>query len=296
MRIKVAMIVLVLSAMVHAQDDEKLLDQGKIEQILGSKGSWNGGQRALKFSWPMNEPVKIDGRVMPPFMGLTTWAAFHPSSSTKGMVAGDIVLFQYQVNPVMSAALNNGLEVTGLHNHFMFDEPRIFFMHIGGEGKVEKLAEGVKKVLDAVRETSSKLGDITGFGGNALPEKSLISPKPLEEVFGKPGQSSDGMTKFVFGRYVKMHCGCEVGSDMGINSWAAFYGSDENALVDGDFAVTMEELQPALKSLRGSGVNIVAIHNHMVDETPKLFFFHYWGKGKALDLAKSVKTALEQKK
>src|SRR2546428_365073 len=113
---------------------------------------------------------------------------------------------------------------------------------------------------------------------------------------GAKGETKDGMFKAVFGRTVKMPCGCEVGKEMGVNTWAAFAGSDDNAVVDGDFVVLGEELQPALKSLRKSGINIVAIHHHMVGEEPRMIFFHYWGRGPAKELASAVKTALQTTK
>jgi rhodanese-related sulfurtransferase len=97
--------------------------------------------------------------------------------------------------------------------------------------------------------------------------------------------------KFVFGRVARMDCGCEVGKEMGVNTWASFGGTDDNAVVDGDFASREDELQPVLKSLRGAGINIVAIHHHMVGETPRYVFLHYWGRGKAADLAKAIKMA-----
>jgi hypothetical protein len=101
------------------------------------------------------------------------------------------------------------------------------------------------------------------------------------------------MFKAVFGRNVKMPCGCEVGKEMGVNTWAAFAGADDNAIVDGDFVVLAEELQAALKSLHKSGINVVAIHSHMAGEEPRMIFFHYWGRGPAKDLATAVKAALK---
>jgi hypothetical protein len=124
-----------------------------------------------------------------------------------------------------------------------------------------------------------------------IAKDSSISPAPLEAVFGMKGQTSNGMFKVVIGRQANMH-GVTVGNEMGINTWAAFAGSDSEAVVDGDFAMTEEELQPVLKTMRAEGINI-AIHQHMTQEQPRIMFLHYWGKGKAADLAKSVKKALD---
>jgi hypothetical protein len=207
---------------------------------------------------------------------------------------GDLVLMQDEVNPVMSAALDNRLEVTALHNHFLFDEPKVYFMHIGGEGTADQLATGVRKALDKVKEIrAANPQPATTFATGALPAQSSISPTPLETILGVAGQTNNGMFKAVFGRNAKMACGCEVGKEMGVNTWAAFAGSDENALVDGDFAMTEDELQAVLKTLRAEGINIVAIHNHMTGETPRYLFLHYWGRGPAASLARSLKKALD---
>ena len=231
---------------------------------------------------------------MPPFMGLTSWAAFSEGKRNAAMVMGDLVLFQDEVNPVMSSLLDNGLSVTALHNHFFFDEPRVFFMHISGEGGVDKLATGVRAALDTVKRVrAAARSPSTGFG-DELPATNGISAKPLEEIFGVTGQGKAGMFKVVIGRTTKMGCGCEVGKEMGVNTWAAFSGSDQSAMVDGDFAVREEELQPVLKSLRKSDINIVAIHNHMTGETPRTLFLHYWGVGPAKRLAEGVKAALNE--
>ena len=240
--------------------------------------------------------VAVDEWVMPPFMGLTSWAAFTSGKSADAMVMGDLVLFQDEVNPVMSAALDAGLEVTALHNHFFFDEPKVYFMHIGGEGTAEKLATGVKLALAKQKEIRAANPTPGRNFGGGLPGASSINAAPLEAIFGGKAQTKDGMAKFVFGREATMACGCKVGKEMGVNTWAAFAGTDENAVADGDFAVLADELQPALRSLRKSGVNIVAIHHHMTQENPRIFFLHYWARGRAAELAKAVKSALDTQK
>jgi hypothetical protein len=194
----------------------------------------------------------------------------------------------------MSAALDNGLEVTALHNHFLFDEPKVFFMHIGGEGTAAELATGVRKAFDKVKEIrTANPQPASTFGAGALPTQSSISPKPIESILGVAGQTNNGMFKAVFGRVAKMPCGCEAAKEMGVNTWAAFAGTDDNALVDGDFAMTEDELQAVLKTLRAEGVNVVAIHNHMTGESPRYIFLHYWGRGPAASLARSLKKALD---
>jgi hypothetical protein len=230
---------------------------------------------------------------MPPFMGLGTWAAFQ-GTNEKAMMMGDTVLFEDEVNPVMSAAFDGGLSVTALHNHFFFDQPKVYFMHIGGEGSVAKLATAVRRVYDTIktiRAANAKPADTFAQASAPLPEKSSITPAPLNEIFAMPGDVKDGMVKFTIGKKSKMH-GMGIGKEIGVNTWAAFFGTDENAIVDGDFAVTEDELQPALKTLRQAGINIVAIHSHMTHENPRIMFLHYWGRGSAKELANAVKGAL----
>jgi rhodanese-related sulfurtransferase len=268
------------------------LDTNRIEQVTGLKGTWSAAEGVFKVSQPRNDVgVKVDEWKMPPFMGLTSWAAFLAGKDADAMVMGDLVLFEDEVNPVMSAAFDNGLEVTALHNHFFFDDPKVYFMHIGGEGTAEKLATGVKAALSKVKEIRSANPQPRKSFGGGIPEKNAISAAPLGDLFTATPQEKEGMVKFVFGRVAKMECGCEVGKEMGVNTWASFGGTDDNAVVDGDFVCQENELQPVLKSLRGAGVNIVAIHHHMIRETPRYLFLHYWGRGKAADLAKAIKLA-----
>lgn len=286
--------ILLLSGIVQAQS-APAVDPAKIEQITGTKPTFNKDEIVWKASFPRTDvKVTVDNTELPPYMGLTSWAAFMPGGSVEAMVMGDIVLFQDEVNPAMDAALGNGLTVTGLHNHFFFDEPRVFFMHIGGEGSTELLATAVRKVLDKVKDVRAAGSQIAhGFGKEPLPSKSSVTAEPLAAILGEKPTEKDGMVKFVIGRTTKMPCGCEVGKEMGVNTWAAFYGSDEHAIVDGDFVTFEGELQPVLEALRAGGINIVAIHNHMEGDNPKAIFLHYWGTGAPADLARKVKAALD---
>jgi hypothetical protein len=269
------------------------LDTARIDQITGLKGKMNEQEGVYKVTFPRNDvKVAVDGWTMPPFMGLGTWAAF-TATNDGAMVMGDTVLFEDEVNAAMSAALDNGLTVTALHNHFFFDHPKVYFMHLEGEGGVENLAGAVRKVYDAVKQIrSASAHPKDSLGARALPEKNSINAAPLNEIFGAQGESKDGMVKFTFGRPATMH-GTNIAKDMGVNTWAAFAGSDDNAVFDGDFAVTEDELQPVLKSLLKSRINIVAIHQHMTHEAPRVMFFHYWGRGPATTLAQNIKAALQ---
>ncbi len=267
------------------------LDTAKIDQITGLKGKLNDKEAVYKITWPRADvKVVVDGWTMPPFMGLGTWAAF-TETKDGAMVMGDTVLFEDEVNAAMTTALENGLSVTALHNHFFFDKPKVFFMHIEGEGGVDQLAGAVRKMYDAVKQVrAGNPQPKESFGGSSLPEKNSISAEPLNKIFGTNGEAKDGMLKFTFGRPATMH-GVKIDNAMGVNTWAAFAGTDDNALVDGDFAVTEDELQAVLKSLLKQKIYIVAIHQHMTHEQPRIMFFHYWGRGAAKDLAEVIKGA-----
>ncbi|MDC3960545.1 DUF1259 domain-containing protein [Polyangium jinanense] len=271
------------------------MDPAAVEAATGLKPEVTDG--VVRVSFPRNEvKVEVDRWTMPPFMGLTSWAGFTPGKApgVEAMVMGDLVLFEDEVSDAMSAALGSGLQVTALHNHFFFDKPKVYFMHIEGEGSVDTLGKGVKGALDAAKTIRAKSPEpAPGFAGAPLPATNSIDGAKVEAVFGVKGAAKDGMYKVTIGRpATNAACGCQIGKAMGVNTWAAFAGADDNAVVDGDFAVTEDELQPVLKSLRGDGIHVVAIHHHMVGEQPRILFLHYWGRGTAAALATSVKKAL----
>ena len=192
------------------------LDSAKIESATGLKGTLNEAEGVFKVTAPRSDvKVAVDGWQMPPFMGLTSWAAFTEGKKAEAMVMGDLVLFQDEVNPVMSAAFEHGLAVTALHNHFFYDEPKVYFMHIAGEGTTEKLAAGVKAALDKVKEIRAAKPELAkSFGKAFAPEKNAISGDRVDAVLGSKGQAKDGMFKVTIGRRAKMPCGCEVGKEM----------------------------------------------------------------------------------
>jgi len=206
------------------------------------------------------------------------------------MVMGDMVMTEDQVSPVMSAALDNGLEVTALHNHFIWDSPKVMFMHVGGMGDETALAMAVGKVFAKIKETSGGKGQKAKTQIDAA--HSSLDPAKLDSALGLKGQYKDGVYKFVVGRKTHMH-DIEIGNQMGVNTWGAFAGSDDKAVVDGDFAMRESELQNVLKTLCGAGINVVAIHQHMVGEEPRIMFLHYWGIAPAADLAKGLRAALD---
>jgi hypothetical protein len=274
-------------------DDKPALDTAAIEAASGLKGSFNKDENVFKVSKPRTDvAISVADWKIPAFMGLTSWAAFTTTHDGMTMTMGDTVLLEDEVNPAMSVALENGLDVTALHNHFFFDTPKVYFMHIGGTGEAGMLAAGVKKIYDKVAEIRTARAEPQHAFAGEIGNPSKIAPEPLQKVLGVKGQAKDGMFKAAYGRTSSMH-DTPVGNEMGINTWAAFAGTDDKAIVDGDFAMTENELQTVLKAMRHQGLNVVAIHQHMSMEQPRILFLHYWGLGKAEELAKSLKSVLQ---
>lgn len=289
---------LIFALSLHAQTRSIGFNTKMIEDVIGVKGMANTEERVFKVTFPRTDvAVTVDGWAMKPFMGLTSWVAFRKGVEKESMVMGDLVLFEDEVNPVMSAALENGLSVTALHNHFFYDNPRVYFMHVGGDGSFQTFATAVKKTQDKIKEIrAANPQPVKGFPGPPLPAESSIDGREIEKILGYTGQTNSGMFKVVVGRRATMPCGCDAAKEMGVNSWAAFAGSNENAFVDGDFSVLESELQDVLKTLRAGRINIVAIHHHMTDEKPRYLFLHYWGKGPTVELAKVLRSAFDKTK
>lgn len=273
-------------------EPEGRLDAEKIGQAAGVKATASP-DGIVRISWARTDvAVKVDGMALHPFAGLGSWAAFAPAKHG-AMVMGDTVVFQDEVTPAMDAAFDAGLEVSALHNHFFYDEPKVYFMHIGGTGEPEKLAAGVKGVWDAVKKVRAANAQPASRFVGETPKPGKVSAEPLEKILGHKSQTQDGVVKVTIGREGKMH-GVKVGGSMGLTTWAAFSGTDELAAVDGDFIMTATEVQPVLKTLRKAGIHIVALHNHMAGEEPAFYFTHFWAKGSSEKLASGVKAALDE--
>ncbi len=267
------------------------LDTARIEALTGAKGALDAKEGVFKVSVPRSDlSVTAAGvRITPP-LGLTSWTAFQPAGPGRVMVMGDLVLLEDQVNPVMSVALDNGLEVTALHNHFFWDSPKVMFMHVGGMGGQEALATAVGKVFAKIKETSGGQGEVPK--ADIDPTKSTLTTAKIDAALGHTGDLGSGVYKVTIGRTTRMH-GHVAGKTMGVNTWAAFAGADDRAVVDGDFAMLESELQPVLKALRRAGINVVAIHQHMAGEEPRILFLHYWGVGPVESLARGLRAALD---
>lgn len=282
--------VILLAAMFAPIASAEPPDEARIEALTGLKGKLNEIEGVFKVTFPRTDiKTTVAGVKMNPELGLTAWAAF-TRAGDHTMVMGDIVLLESEVNPVMSVALDNGLEVTALHNHFLWDNPKVMFMHIGGMGEEEKLAGAVGKVFDKLKAVIRDKPKLPY--AQIYPAQTSLDGKRIAGIVGTPGSLKDGVYKIVIGRTIEMG-GHRVGKEMGVNTWAAFAGSDDLAVVDGDFAMIESEVQGVLKALRAGGINIVAIHNHMTFESPRMVFLHYWGIGSTGRLARTLRAALD---
>ena len=211
------------------------------------------------------------------------------------VMMGDLVLQEDEVNPVMSALLDNGLEVTAVHNHFFFESPRIFYMHVHGHGKAADLAKMAKPDLDLIGHISPQ-HQSSETGGATSISAGKIDTEKIAKLVGHEGEQSGAVYKITIGRDdLKLkEMGASINSRMGLNTWAAFFGSDSNAEVAGDVAMLPSEVTPVLKALRANGLNVVAIHHHMTTTQPTIYFLHYWGTGPAEKLAAGFKAAVDQ--
>jgi len=266
------------------------LDTTAIEKAMGIKGRSNQGE--YKITIPQNDlNVEVDGfKIIPP-MGLGTWIAFTPTSEGT-MVMGDIILTETDLKPVQQEVIKQGLTITAIHNHFVRNHPNILYMHIGGSGKTDEMARKAKAVLDKVAESRGH----DPASGSVADVPYSIDTKKLDDILGYKGEMSKGVYKYTIGRpdvSLKEH-GVVVSTFLGFNTWAAFQGSPDHAAVAGDFTMLENEVAPVIKALIENGIEVVAVHNHMVHEQPRIFFLHYWGVGNAEQLAKGLKAALDQ--
>ncbi len=268
------------------------IDTISIERIIGIKGKSNNGE--YKITVPQNDlDVKVDGFKIIPAMGLGTWVAFTPTKNGV-MIMGDIVVTETDLGPVQQEIIKQGLTITAIHNHFIRNYPNIMYMHLGGSGSTDVMARKAKAVLDKVKEVRG--GDPSKGTASSESVQNTLDTKRLDEILGHKAEMSKGVYKYTIGRPdVKLtEHGVPVSTFLGFNTWAAFQGNPDKAAVAGDFTMLEDEVEPVVKALIENGIEVVALHNHMVHEQPRIFFLHYWGIGNAEQLAKGLRAALNQ--
>ncbi len=277
-----------LPAQAVPQDYQRVLD------TLHRTGDYKDG--VLKVNVPRNDlNVTVEGFPTPTPFGFGGWLAMTKAAGGQRVMMGDLVLLEQEVNPVISAMLDHGLAVTALHNHFFFEQPRIFYMHVMGSGTPADLATRVKPGLDLIGHVP--LPQTDGAPPHvAAGRASQLDTTKLSAIAGHSGEQTGAVYKITVGRDdLKItDMGAPIGTRMGLNTWAAFTGTDRDAAVAGDVAMLENEVQPVLKALRANGLDVVAIHQHMLDTRPAIIFLHYWGRGPADKLAAGFRAALDQ--
>jgi len=282
---------LVLGLTSAATAQQMPADYQQVLTTLGKQGDFKGN--VLKVNIPRNDiSVSVANVKTPTPFGFGGWIAMTKGTGMDVMM-GDLVLTQDEVNPVMSALLDNGLEVTALHNHFFWDEPRMFYMHVHGHGTPAELARKVKPAVDLIGKNTPR--PAAAAAPAAAPATTLDTAK-LAQIVGTQGEQSGAVYKITIGRDdLKLtEMGAPINARMGLNTWAAFVGTNENAAVAGDVAMLANEVNPVLKALRKNGIDVVAIHQHMTGTQPTIYFLHYWGTGPAEKLATAFKAALNE--
>jgi hypothetical protein len=272
-----------------ATAQEVPVEYQQVLTTLGKQGDYKAN--VLKVNIPRNDiSVTVANVKTPTPFGFGGWVAM---TKGKGMdvMMGDLVLTQDEVNPVMSALLDNGLEVTALHNHFFWDDPRMLYMHVHGHGTPGDLARRLKPAIDLIGKTPGRPAPApAGPPSTASP---ALDTARIAQIVGVQGEQTGAVYKITIGRDdLKLReMGAPINARMGLNTWAAFVGTNDNAAVAGDVAMLANEVTPVLKTLRENGIDVVAIHHHMTGTQPTIYFLHYWGTGPAEKLATAFKAA-----
>jgi protein-tyrosine-phosphatase len=281
-----------------ARAQEMPADYQAVMSALGKKGDFKDG--VLKVNIPRGDlTVTIAGRSAPTPFGFGGWVALTKGTGGADVMMGDLVVTEDEVNAVMSALLDNGLDVTALHNHFFWEQPRVFYMHVHGSGTASELAAKVKPAIAlidaAAKRPSATPAPTSASAAAGAPAAPAFDAAALAKIVGHQGEQNGPVYKITIGRPdldVREH-GAAINARMGLNTWAAFTGSDTDAMVAGDVAMLEPEVTPVLKSLRANGINVVAIHHHMTGVQPAVVFLHYYGTGPAEKLAHAVRGAVD---
>ncbi len=261
-------------------------------KTLGKQGDFKAN--VLKINIPRNDlKVTVDGVATPTPFGFGGWLAMTKGDHGMDVMMGDLVLLEDEVNPVMTALLDNGLEVTALHNHFFFEQPRLFYMHVMGHGTAAELAREAKPAVDLIGHAPRPHPLASG---SATLEPGKLDIARIAQIAGHTGEQSGAVYKITVGRddLALKEMGATINARMGLNTWAAFVGNDQSAAVAGDVAMLENEVTPVLKALRSHKLDVVAIHHHMIGTRPAVIFLHYWGKGPAGELAAGFRAALDE--
>jgi len=283
----------------QAQPEKMPLEYESVVRALGLRGDYRGN--VLRVTVPPRRDLlpTVDGVALPAAFGFNGWLAFTPGAKGRHVMMGDLVLSEEEVNPIMSEVLQSGLQVTALHNHFFWETPRVFYMHVHGVGDPVEMATKMRRAVDIIGSYKPRQPVPVDPNRKVGIDGLLVDGDALDRIVGHTADKQtapSAIVKYTIGRddlKVKEH-GATINARMGLNTWASFWGSDQNCVVAGDVAMLEHELQPVLKALRANGLEVVAIHHHMTESRPMLIFLHYWGKGPAEKLALGFRAALNE--
>jgi hypothetical protein len=270
-------------------------EMAAVDQALGKKGTVVADQAVYTVPLPRNDlKVTIKGEAVPTPFGFGGWVAFKKTPEGKTVFMSDTVLLQEEVNPVISAAHANGIEMTAIHNHFFYEEPRIFYMHLHGHGDTPKLAQAYAEAIRPSPLFPANQPATPAAAARGAAERFDL-PR-LAEIAGHEGQANGPVYKITVGRsdLQVMAMGTQITTAMGLNSWAAFAGEKDGAHIAGDIAMLEPEVNPVIRALRKSNLEVVALHHHMLGEEPRTIFLHYYGTGPAETLARGFRAALDE--
>lgn len=271
---------------VFAQSKAQRLDLDGIASAMGKQGDLTG--EMYKVSFPRSDlNVKAGNITIKPALALVNWAAFVKSGSA-AVTYGDLVLLEDEVNPVIGKLEEGGVEIAALHNHLLHENPRIMYIHFVGRGDEVELAKAIREAL-ALTKTPLVA---TPSGPETKPELA----KEIERIIGYEGSMGGGVLHVIAPRN-DVHVttmGAAIPGGMGMNTPLNFQLDGMNAAVNGDFMLLAAEVNPVIKVLRANGIEAASIHNHLLDDEPRLFFMHFWAYGDAVDLAKGLKAALDR--
>ncbi len=277
-----------LSRAALAQTAPAANDWKQVEQALGRSGQVQA-DGAYKVGFPRSDlQVTLAGVELKPALALGGWVAFSKPGAGS-MIMGDLVLLEDEVAPVMSSLEGNGVQVTALHNHLLHESPRVMYMHIGGHGDAVKLATAVKEAVALTKIPTPK-------PAAAAPPDIGIDTAGIEKALGHTGKVNGGVFQVGVPRAESVtEAGMKVPNSMGISTALNFQPTGGGkAAITGDFVLIGKEVNPVIQALRSNGIEVTALHSHMLDEQPRLFFMHFWANDDAVKLAKGLRAALDK--
>ena len=267
--------------------------RAELDRSIGSKGVYVDEESAYKFAFPRTDiSVQVGPQRLSPAQAPRSWAAFSPSMHQEGMVNGEIIVLEDEVNRVMSAALGAGLDVTGLGGTLLLEQPRLLTMNVWGEGTFQSLAGALRKTLDEVGRSRAGRSSSSSPGAVLPPVANNIDPAPLNGVLSMRGVVSDGIYRAAIGRIALIY-DTPVGREMGMSTSIVIFGTNERAFVQAEMIANPDELQRVLKALRARDFTVTSIRKHTVAEHPESIFIRVWKQGTALDLARGLRFALD---